>query len=247
MIMKKESRNKFLIITIFALAMGYLEAVVVIYLRKIFYNSGFDFPLKGFIEPTILGIEWVREFATIVMLVTIAMLAGKKLYEKFAYFLYAFAIWDIFYYVSLKIFLDWPSSLFTWDILFLIPWPWIGPVLAPLIYSALFIIISVIIINNLDLKSNTEIKPLEWTLIIAGIFLVLFTWMYDYGKIIFSGYARDFFTLNNNPEFMNILTNYVPKYYNWPIFILGAILSFAGVLIFYLRTNRKLSGQFPNI
>ena len=96
--MKKESLNKISIVTIFAIAMGFLEAVVVVYLRKLYYPNGFNFPLKGFIDPSIISIEWVREFATIVMLITIAMLAGKKLYERFAYFIYVFAIWDIFYY-----------------------------------------------------------------------------------------------------------------------------------------------------
>ena len=141
--MKKESVNKILIITIFAIAMGFLEAAVVIYLRELFYPNGFDFPLRGFLNPSILGVEWIREFATVVMLAAIAVLAGKKFYERFAYFLYAFAIWDIFYYISLKATLDWPSSFLTWDLLFLIPWPWIGPVLTPVLWSILFIILSI--------------------------------------------------------------------------------------------------------
>ncbi|MEK6792710.1 MAG: hypothetical protein AABX95_02740 [Nanoarchaeota archaeon] len=119
--MKKESWKKFWIVTIFSIAMGFLESTIVIYLRKIYYPDGFDFPLKGFIDPNILSIEWIREFFTIVMLITIGLLAGKTLYEKFAYFILSFAIWDIFYYVFLKAFLDWPQSWITWDLLFLIP------------------------------------------------------------------------------------------------------------------------------
>ena len=99
--MKKESVNKIITITIFAIAMGFLESVVVVYLRKIFYAGGFGFPLKGFTEPSIIGIEWIREIATIVMLITISMLVAKKFYERLSYFIYAFAVWDIFYYIFL--------------------------------------------------------------------------------------------------------------------------------------------------
>ena len=145
--MKRESVNKLSIVTLYAIAMGFLEAAVVIYLRNLFYPNGFNFPLKGFIDPSILIVEWIREFATIIMLVTIGLLAGKKFYEKLAYFVYAFAIWDIFYYIFLKLVLNWPSSFLTWDLLFLIPFPWAGPVLAPLLCTLLMLFTSFIIIN----------------------------------------------------------------------------------------------------
>ncbi|MFH1787699.1 MAG: hypothetical protein ABH811_02835 [archaeon] len=235
--MKKESWSKISIVTIFAIAMGFLEAVVVIYLRKLYYPNGFNFPLKGFIDPSILSIEWVREFATIVMLITVAMLASKKLYERFAYFIYAFAIWDIFYYLFLKLTLNWPASFFTWDILFLIPWPWVGPVLAPLLCTILMIITTLIIINFKD--SKIKIKLREFILVITGLLVVLYTWLYDYGKIIIGrGFTKDFFTLANNPQFYQIIESYSPSYYNWPIFLIGLIISSIGILLFYLRTKK---------
>jgi hypothetical protein len=238
--MKKESRNKLLIITIFAVAMGFLEAAVVIYLRKLFYSGGFDFPLRGFLEPAILHVEWIREFATIIMLLAIAMLAGKKFYQRFAYFLYAFAIWDIFYYISLRLTLGWPASIFTWDLLFLIPWPWIAPILAPLLCNVLFITISLLIIKFKDKGINVKIKAKEWILMIAGLFLVLYTWLYDYGKIIFGGgYAKDFFTLATNQNFIEMINSYSPSYFNWPIFLLGFMLAAIGILLFYLRTKNQ--------
>lgn len=237
--MKKESRNKILIITIFAIAMGFLESAVVIYLRKLLYPTGFDFPLKGFLDPSIMSVEWVREFATIVMLVTIAMLAAPKFYERFAYFLYAFAIWDIFYYVFLKLVLDWPSSLLTWDMLFLIPWAWVGPVLAPLICCVLFITMTFIIINFQDKGIKVKINIKEWALMIIGVVLVLYTWMYDYGKLIFNGYVKDFFTLTNNEQFMQIIDSYIPQTYNWLVFLIGFIFVIIGMILFYFRTNKK--------
>lgn len=237
--MKKESKNKILIVTIFAVAMAFLEATVVIYLRKIYYQNGFNFPLKGFIEPTILNIEWIREFATIIMLLTVGYLAGKKAYEKFAYFMYAFAIWDIFYYVFLKIVLNWPQSFLTWDILFLIPWPWIGPVIAPIICSILLIAMALLIINFIDSGKKVNISWKEWILFIIGMLLTLYTWLIDYGKIIISGgFAKDFFALANNPLFYNIISNYIPTSYNYVLFLLGILSVIIGIVLFYIRTRK---------
>jgi hypothetical protein len=100
--------------------MGFLEAIVVVYLRQLYFPEGFDFPLNP-IPPKILAIEWLREITTLVMLVSIGIIAGKNFLQRFSYFLYCFAVWDIFYYVALKLLLNWPPSLLTWDLLFLFP------------------------------------------------------------------------------------------------------------------------------
>ena len=237
--MKKESYIKLAIVTAFAIAMGFLEASVVVYLRKLFYPLGFSFPLKGFIEPSILGIEWIREFATIVMLLAVGFLAGKKLYEKFAYFIYAFAIWDIFYYIFLKLALNWPLKITDWDMLFLIPWPWAGPVLAPLLLAALMIVSAFLIIDFIDKGKNVRINLNEWALIIIGVLIALYTFLYDYGVIIFKGgFAKDFFTLTSNQEFIQAVSNYNPIYFNWVIFLIGLIISSLGILIFYIRMKK---------
>ena len=122
--------------------MGLLEAIIVVYIRQIYYPTGFEFPLKIF-ELKFYYIENLREIATIVMLISIGVLAGKNLLQRFCFFLFSFAVWDIFYYIGLKLILDWPQSLLTWDILFLIPVTWTGPVLAPIISSLVFIVFSV--------------------------------------------------------------------------------------------------------
>ena len=238
--MKKESKRILGIVTFFAIAMAFLETAVVIYLRYLFYPGGFAFPLKGFLNPAILSVEWIREFATIIMLVGISFLAAKKFYGRLAYFLYAFAIWDIFYYIFLKLVLNWPSSFFSWDLLFLIPWPWIGPVLAPVICSILFIIFAVRIINLEDDNKKVKLQIKEWTLFILGAILVLYSWLYDYGTIIFGGkFARSFFTLAENPQFMKVISEYSPAGYNWIIFSIGIILTIVGIGLFYTRTKKS--------
>jgi hypothetical protein len=117
--------RRLLITGIFALFMGFLEATVVVYLRELYYPGGFEFPLQTF-DVKLFAIELVREFSTLVMLVTVGMLAGKTPLQKFGFFLYLFGVWDIFYYVALKLFLNWPASFLTWDLLFLIPVTWVG-------------------------------------------------------------------------------------------------------------------------
>ena len=224
--MKKESFNKIAIVTVFAIAMAFLEAAIVIYLRRLFYAGGFSFPLKGFLEASVTSIEWIREFFTIVMLVSIAFLAAKKFYERFAYFLYAFAVWDIFYYIWLKISLGWPASLLTWDALFLIPFPWIGPVLAPLIVSITMITFAFIILNLTDKGRDVKFSFLESAGLIAGAAAILFTFLYDYGKLL----------LNKN---LDLFLSYIPTIYNWVVFAVGEIFIICAIALFYLRNKKK--------
>jgi len=221
--MRKESCKKFIAVGIFAIAMAFLESAVVIYLRKIYYPSGFSFPLAH-IESWVLNTEWIREFFTIVMLASVAYLAGKKIIGKFAYFLYAFAIWDIFYYIWLKVILNWPPSFLTWDLLFLIPFPWVGPVLAPIISSLTMILLALCIINLQDNGNKLKINFKEVALLILGILLILYTFLVDYFKVLGKGIEQVY--------------SYIPSNYNWFIFIIGEIFLILAIILFYLR-NKK--------
>ena len=127
----------------FAVAMAYVEAAVVAYLRLLYYPDGFVIEGAASLEPVppaVLAIEIGREAATIVMLAAVALLsAGKSWWERLAHFMWAFALWDIFYYVWLYALLRWPSGPTTIDVLFLIPRPWIAPVFVPVAASLLMI------------------------------------------------------------------------------------------------------------
>jgi hypothetical protein len=114
--------KRILTVFLFSIAMAYLESAVVVYLREIFYPEGFIFPIK-LITDKISLIEIGREAATIIMLATIALLSSRMKQEKFYFFLLAFGVWDIFYYFWLKVFINWPQTLLTDDLLFLIPIP----------------------------------------------------------------------------------------------------------------------------
>lgn len=237
--MKGELYKKLVVVGVFAMAMAFVESLIVVYLRLLYYPNGFVFPLNPFMDSWVYSIEIAREFSTIVMLVCVAILAAKKFYVRFAYFLYAFAVWDIFYYVWLKVILNWPISFFEWDVLFLIPIPWVGPVLAPLICSVVMIILTFIVINFEDSGYDTKMVLREWIFLIVGVVIILYTWVIDFGLLIIrGGFVGDFFGLLNNREFRTIVSEFVPVGYNWIVFGVGIGLVMVGVVLYYVRVGR---------
>ena len=134
---------KLSLLAVFGIAMAHLEGVVVVYLRRALgmLDSESNKESVEKIEPRYLTIEMTREAATIIMLVVIAYLAGNTWIERGLFFLWTFAFWDLFYYLSLYILIKWPPTLKTIDVLFLIPKPWIAPVWFPIGVSSLTIIV----------------------------------------------------------------------------------------------------------
>jgi hypothetical protein len=136
------------VLVVFAGAMGWLEGVVVVYLRALLgVAHGSATPAPDEIArrlgslPWLIGTEQGREAATIVMLATVAWLAAPRFRSRLGAFLVAFGVWDVVYYLALYALLRWPPSLATPDLLFLLPpgpW-WIQPVWAPLVVSGAMI------------------------------------------------------------------------------------------------------------
>jgi hypothetical protein len=214
-------------LTLFSIAMGFMETVIVVYLRKLYYPNGFQFPLVA-MDYGILKAELLREAATVIMLLAIGILTGKTPAQKFAFFIYCFAIWDIFYYVFLKALLDWPQSLFTWDILFLIPVPWVGPVMAPCIVSLTMIALAVGIIYLQEKGVVARIKIKDWLFFTTGSVLIILSFMVD---------SFDYISLP-----MNSLANTrIPSHYDWGLFIIGESIIILGMIIYFKR-NRNETG-----
>jgi hypothetical protein len=134
---------KLSLLALFGLAMAHFEGVVVVYLRKALgmLDSESNKESVDKFPKRYLHIEMTREAATIIMLVAIAFLTGETWLEKGIFFLWTFAFWDLFYYVSLYILIKWPPTMKTIDVLFLIPKPWIAPVWLPIGISSLTIIV----------------------------------------------------------------------------------------------------------
>ncbi len=163
---------------VFGSAFGYVEAAVVVYLRALYYPGGFAFPLQQ-IPPTMAAVEIGREAATIVMLAVVGLLAGRRRWGRFGGFLVAFGVWDITFYIWLAVFLHWPSSVFDWDILFLIPLPWIGPVLAAITIA------TVMVVGGgwlMAVESAGQNVAMTWKAFLAGAIgtaVLLFSFMED--------------------------------------------------------------------
>ncbi|MBE0652575.1 MAG: hypothetical protein IH594_02185 [Bacteroidales bacterium] len=229
-----------LILTLFSIAMGFMESAVVVYLRRIYYPDGFNFPLQPIDGPIALT-EILREVATMIMLITIAMLTGRTKTERFGFFIFAFGIWDIFYYVFLYILLGWPQSLFTWDILFLIPTTWVGPVLGPVINSLSMIALALLISKFTNHNRQVHIKSNEWILLISGSLVVIISYVEDY-----IGYLRGNFTFweifhpGRVDELMEYALDYIPVDFSWWIFIVGQLMITAGIVLFYRRNSVRV-------
>ncbi|MGD2095782.1 MAG: hypothetical protein PVH77_12315 [Phycisphaerales bacterium] len=174
----KTTIKRFLIVVVFSIAFAYIESAVVVYLRAIFYPDGFTFPLELFgTAPNwrrFLITEIGREAATIVLIFTGAWLFGRNRRQRFAYFLTIFAIWDIFYYVWLKVLLDWPASIMDWDVLFLIPMTWASAVLYPVLISITMLVFAAIILYRDAIGRPVIVTRFDWlTFFIAAIIVVV--------------------------------------------------------------------------
>ncbi len=134
---------------LFGISMGYFEAAVVVYLRQIVGSGNTIFPLD-LAAGLPVAVEVGRETFSMVMLAAVAALLARDLATGMAWFCVIFGVWDIFYYVFLKLLLDWPASLWTMDILFLIPVPWVSPVLAPVIASVTMIGLGIAVIRKYE-------------------------------------------------------------------------------------------------
>jgi len=213
-----------LALLLFGTSFGYLEAAVVSYLRVLheparqrFYPGRPPaelFPLltleqlraAGGVQQRTLAIEIGREAATIVMLAAIALAVAQNAGEWAAAFVMAFGVWDITFYVFLKVLLDWPASLSTWDILFLVPVPWASPVLAPVLVSAVMIAAGIFHLRSQSRGESVRIGAGQWTGLLAG------------ACVIVGSFAEDY---------RNLMAGGMPHPFHWEIFALGLGLGIA--------------------
>ncbi len=221
-------KKAWLIVATYAIAMAWVESAVVYYLRTMIDRIE---PYQPNPLPMIGGLgraELVREAATMVMLLTVGVLAGSTWRSRLGYTAIAFGVWDIFYYVFLKWLCAWPHSLFDWDILFLLPLPWWGPVLAPMSIALLMIAWGTFAsqFERTDSHWLTRWKIWSWT--VLGILLALYVFMAD--------------SLQYADQGPDVLRNVLPTRFNWPLFAVA--LAFMAVpvidnLLWHFR-NRPL-------
>lgn len=203
--------------------MGYAEAAVVVYLRQIYYPGGFAFPLNGSMLRPIMLVESGREVATLVMLAVIAWLSGRNRLERFSWFLLVFGVWDISYYLGLKALLGWPPSLLTWDILFLIPIPWVAPVLAPVLVAGLMIALGLGYINLGRTGRVVRGNPVDWLALTIGPTAILLSFLSDYGLLV-ARHGLTYSPLGLHTAPVADPAAHVPTNYPWWLLLCGLAL-----------------------
>ncbi len=221
-------------LVLFGVSFGYVEAAVVVYLRDVYEPLALEIHPErrpGELFPLItleqlesadaehlwrLKTEVMREAATMVMLASIGLAIGWNFNTVFAGFVIAFGVWDISYYVFLKVLIDWPASLLEWDILFLIPFPWVGPVLAPVLVA-----MSMVAAGTLLLWRESTGRPVRigWrhssTIVLGGVIIIVsFCW-----------------------DYRNVLAGGMPKPFQWPIFLTGQTIGLVGFSLAVIRDD----------
>jgi hypothetical protein len=217
------NRRTFFWSTIFAISMGFFESAVVVYLRKIAYPGGFAFPLHP-LDANLLTTEILREVFSIIMLVAVSFLLGKRSMDRFGWFIYNFAIWDIFFYLFLFLLTGWPDSLLTLDLLFLIPVIWVGPVLAPILLSGLMIFLGILIINYSKRIRYLRFRSKEFLFLSLGSIVCIFSFILDNILFLQGG--------SSGKQFQ-------PEDFNWIIFGLGFLSILIGILIFLFHNKKS--------
>jgi len=227
----------------YGIGMALLEAVVVVYLRRLYYPQGFSFPLKS-MDWNIYQIEVLREAGTLLMLICVSALAAENFTTWFAFFLFNFAVWDIFYYGWLKVLLNWPAHLLEWDILFLIPITWDGPVLYPLLCSLAMIVLAGIILAYHKRGLQVRLKYYEWLLLLGGALLVFASFIWNYTRLMLAnGFLDQLSTLGGNAAVRQVVEQYQPQHFQWGLFMVG----FAIILVSMGLLARRLRKAFKTL
>lgn len=227
--------KRWLLVAAFAVGMAWVEAASVYYIRTLTdriepYQVN-PLPLRG-----ILGhVELVREAATLLMLFTVGMLAGRTWHKRLGYTAIAFGVWDILYYVFLRLICDWPNSIFDWDVLFLLPLPWWGPVLAPVCIAILMIVWGTFATRIADRGPATPLTWTLWGLNALGVALALSVFMAD--------------SLRAVPQGLEVTRRLLPSSFNWPAFSVALLLMAAPMAqfrcrFFPWRSMDRLQGPF---
>jgi hypothetical protein len=200
-------RTRWSVVVSFAIAMAWLEAACVLYIRTLVdriepYQAN-PLPLHGALG----NVELWREVATLVMLAALGLLAGRTWRRRAGYWALAFGVWDIFYYVFLRVMSGWPKTLLDWDVLFLLPLPWWGPVLAPVSIALVMILWGTFVT-----QSRGEVRDARWTWVLGwtGIVLALGVFMIDAWRAL--------------PLGAEAVQHVLPTRFNWPLFGVALLL-----------------------
>lgn len=220
--LKEIGGKRLLWLFLYSVSMGFLEAAVVIYLRALFYPQGFDFPTTPLvvIPVKMMGVELGRELATLLMILSVGILFGRSFQERLAGVMIVFGVWDIIYYLALFIVEGWPRSPGTWDVLFLLPTVWVGPVWAPLGVSLALVGTGLLIWVRLQRGGKLILNWRDWVWEIAAGLIIISTFIYC-----------GLYTMAHKP---------LPSY-PWYLWLLGMGMGLGAFARAYHRSNKTSS------
>ena len=206
-------RTRWAVVMAFTIAMAWVEAASVFYIRAIADRIEPYQPDPLPIDGALGNVELWREAATLVMIATLGMLAGRTWRRRAGYAAVAFGGWDIFYYVFLRLISGWPRTVLDWDILFLLPLPWWGPVLAPVSIALVMILWGTIATQSADGASDAAwASALGW----VGIVLALAVFMADAWLAL--------------PHGRSAVLHALPTTFRWPLFWIALLMIASPVL-----------------
>lgn len=226
--MRAEVKRVFVWMAIFFIAMAFLESAVVVYLRALYYPDGFRFPLIP-MDQALVATEMGRELATLMMLFAPAALVTRSALERFAWFCYGFGVWDLFYYVWLKVLLNWPATWADPDLLFLLPVPWVGPVWAPCLVSLGLIILAVLILRGTTVRPLGLVDGWASTWLVIGALALMLSFVIEPWQ---RGLQLDAVQHTAEPS---ATRTYVPDYFPWHWFALGCMFAMIGMTRIFRR------------
>src|SRR5207245_11427878 len=171
--------KRWAVVVTYAAAMAWVESAVVFYLRTMVNRIEPYQPNPLPFATAFALAELVREAATLIMLLMVGILAGRTWRSRLGYSAIAFGVWDIFYYIFLKLLCGWPHSVLDWDILFLLPLPWWGPVLAPMSIALLMILWGALVNATPTQGTTRSAERKAWVVNIFGAALALYVFMND--------------------------------------------------------------------
>ncbi|MGH9221832.1 MAG: hypothetical protein ACRD1W_21170 [Vicinamibacterales bacterium] len=217
-------KTRWAVVVAFAIAMAWVESASVYYLRALVDRIEPYQPNPLPINDALGHVELWREASTLVMLATLGMLAGRTWRRRVGYAAIAFGAWDIFYYVFLRLMTGWPRTWLDWDILFLLPLPWWGPVIAPVSIAMLMVLWGTIATQ----RDDDEAEPRStWALASAGIALALGVFMIDAWQAL--------------PQGREAILQVLPTQFNWTPFWVAVLLMASPALhhIAFLRRPQR--------
>src|SRR5262249_25468315 len=219
-------RRRLFALACFGIVFGYVEAAAVVYIRAAIdpiHHRLFPDRDPSDLFPLISAEQWShespathmvflevsREVSTVLLTVVVALAVSQNVRQWFASFMLAFGVWDVFYYLWLRLLLGWPRTFGDWDLVLAFPLPWVGPVWAPLVVSGVMIATACVFFWCESSARPLRPQAIHWIAVLTGMLVTMASFWWD---------AR------------SILANGVPEWFNWPLLLTGIMIGLAGFL-----------------